>query len=236
MSFQDPIALLLGDWAIGINLGSIILRMMLSIILSALIGIERAEKRHTAGLRTFMTISSFFTVAMLLDINSGTGLYIISGCSIIAIAILGSNSLLFSSRNQLQGLTTSVALFSAGIIGLTSGAGLYVLTLASFIALYAILDFLPKVESRLREKSKHFELHIELKNSLLLQDFVLTIRKLGLHIDNLEPNTAYLNTGLAVYTVAISIVGNESEYKNHCDVIKALSTLDFISYIEEMEK
>ncbi len=236
MSFQDPIATLLGPWASEITIASVVLRLMISVVLSSIIGIERAEKRHTAGLRTFMTISVFFTVAMLLDLNSGKGVYMISGCSIIAIAILSSNSLLFSSRSQLQGLTTSMALFAAGLIGLASGAGLYVLTLISFVVLYSILDFLPKVETKLREKSKHFELHIELKNSLLLQDFVLTIRKLGLHIDNLEPNTAYLNTGLAVYSVAISIVGNESEYKNHADVIKALSTLDFISYIEEMDK
>lgn len=235
MFFQDPIALMLGPWASEVNVASIVIRIALSIILSAIIGIERAEKRHSAGLRTFMTISVFFTVAMLIDLACGSG-FLFSSCSLVATAILSSNSMLFSSRSQLQGFTTAIALFSSGIIGLSAGAGLYVLTLISFISLYSILHFLPAVENRLRERSRHFIIHLELRNSLLLQDFIFTIRKLGLRVDNLEQNPAYMNSGLAVYSVSISIIGNESEYRNHSEVIKALSTMDFISHIEEIEK
>lgn len=235
MFFQDPIALMLGPWASEVNVASIVIRIALSIILSVIIGIERAEKRHSAGLRTFMTISVFFTVAMLIDLACGSG-FLFSSCSLVATAILSSNSMLFSSRSQLQGFTTAIALFSSGIIGLSAGAGLYVLTLISFISLYSILHFLPAVENRLRERSRHFIIHLELRNSLLLQDFIFTIRKLGLRVDNLEQNPAYMNSGLAVYSVSISIIGNESEYRNHSEVIKALSTMDFISHIEEIEK
>ena len=46
---------------------------------------------------------------------------------VIAVAMLSGNSVLFSSRNQIRGLTTSAALWACGIIGLALGAGLSLL-------------------------------------------------------------------------------------------------------------
>ncbi len=54
---QDYIANLLGTWASELNTGSVLLRITLSVVLSAIIGCERSSKRHSAGLRTFIIIS-----------------------------------------------------------------------------------------------------------------------------------------------------------------------------------
>ena len=53
-ALKDPIAGLLGSWAADITVGSILLRILLSLFLGAVIGWERSNKRHSAGLRTFM--------------------------------------------------------------------------------------------------------------------------------------------------------------------------------------
>ena len=53
-ALMDPIAGLLGSWAADISVGSILLRILLSLFLGAVIGWERSNKRHSAGLRTFM--------------------------------------------------------------------------------------------------------------------------------------------------------------------------------------
>ena len=50
----DPLAHVMGEWASTINIYSIILRIALAIILGACIGWERSNKRHAAGLRTFI--------------------------------------------------------------------------------------------------------------------------------------------------------------------------------------
>lgn len=51
----DWIALhLLGAWSAELSLGTVILRLLLSLVLSAVIGCERSSKRHSAGLRTFI--------------------------------------------------------------------------------------------------------------------------------------------------------------------------------------
>ena len=203
----DPIAVLLKEskW---IPISIIIVRLLFSVILSAVIGWERSSKRHSAGLRTFMLVSIATTSTMILDIclsGAQTGIYLLSMATIIAIAIISVNSMLFSSRNQIKGLTTAVGLWATGIIGLTLGAGFYTVTLAAFFATLCGLSFFPTVEAFLKNRSNHFEIHLELKSSQYLQDFVTTIRKLGLVIDDIDLNPAYSGSGLSVYSIAISI-------------------------------
>ncbi len=235
---MDPIASYLGTWTEEIGFGSILLRICLSVTLSAVIGCERSSKRHSAGLRTFILVSLASTSAMMLDIYlSGLGaqLYMISAATVIATAIISVNSMLFSSRNQIKGLTTSVGLWANGIIGLCCGAGYYTVTLFSFVALLFCLSVFPRFEVYLKNRSNHFEVHLELKSSSNLQDFVTTIRRLGLTIDDIESNPAYINSGLSVYTIAISISSAElKKYKTHSEIIEALKTLSYVYHIEEM--
>lgn len=235
---MDPIAMRLGAWSVEIGAAAVIFRILLSVALAAVIGCERSSKRHSAGLRTFILVSLASTVAMLLDIYlsaKGDELYIISASTVIAAAIISVNSMLFSSRNQIKGLTTSMGLWATGIIGLTAGAGLYTVTLVSFAALLCCLSLFPAFETYLKNRSNHFEVHLELKSSEYLQDFVTVIRRLGLFIDDIESNPAYVNSGLSVYSIAISIDSAElKKYKTHKEIIEALKTLDYIYHIEEM--
>ena len=107
----DSIAKLLGDWSSQLGTWSVIFRIAISLVLSAIIGCERSSKRHSAGLRTFITISLASTVSMLIDLALIEGtprtLPILSAATIIASAMISGNSVLFSSRNQIRGLTTS---------------------------------------------------------------------------------------------------------------------------------
>ena len=238
-AFSDPISYALGDWAFNLTVGSAILRICLSLLLGAIIGCERATKRHSAGVRTFMLVMLASTMSMMVDLILARVLesefYFLSAATIIAAAMLSVNCVLFSSRNQIKGLTTSVALWACSIIGLSSGAGYYTLTLAGFIALLCTLNLFPTIEHFLKNRSNHFEIHLELKSSSHLQDFVTTIRKLGVIIDDIELNPAYVNSGLSVYSIAVSITSGElKKYKTHKEIIEALSSLDYVYYIEEM--
>ena len=186
-----------------------------------------------------MVVALSTTVSMILDIYlmQGVfgGLYLISAASMIGLAIITVNSILYSSRNQIKGLTTSVGLWSCGILGLCVGAGFYTVTLAVFAALMCSLSIFPRFERYLKNRSNHFEVHLELKNISYLQNFVTTIRELGMKIDDIEANAAYQNSGLSVYSIAISIGSDElKKYKTHTQIIEALRTLDYVYHIEEM--
>lgn len=235
----DWIAGFLGTWSTELTLGAILLRLALSMALAAIIGCERSSKRHSAGLRTFILVSLAGTSTMLIDQYLMDVLPItipvLSAAAVIGITTISGNSILFSSKNQIKGLTTSVGLWCCGIVGLALGAGLYTLALLGFAAILACLSWLPAFETYLKDRSNHFELHLELKSKYNLQDFVTTIRRLGLKIDDIEANPAYLNSGLSVYTVAITISSQElKKYKTHKEIIEALRCLDYIYYIGEL--
>ena len=236
---EDYIAQFLGEWSVGINFYSVLFRIFIVIVLASLIGCERSSKRHSAGLRTFIIVSMASAVSAMIDVcildMHPDGIPIISAASIVSVAMLSGNSILFSSKSQIKGITTSAGLWACGIIGLAAGGGLYTITLISFFALLFCISQLPRAEAKLKDRSNHFEIHLELKNSYNLQDFITTIRKLGLKIDDIESNPAYSNSGLSVYSVSMTISERDfKKYKKHRDIIEALRTLDYIHHIEEM--
>ncbi len=239
LNVVDPISHLLGEWSERIDLWSILLRIAVSVLFSAIIGWERSTKRHAAGLRTFMLTSLASTMAMLLDLFLITkfiiGFPIISAAVVIGIAIISSNSILFSSKSQIKGLTTAAGLWAVGFLGLLIGAGFYTVSIIGFLAMMICLSMFPRMERHFKNRSNHFEVHLELKSKENLQSFVATIRQLGLRIDDIEVNPAYINSGLSVYSVALTIQSAElKKYKTHSEIIDALRSIDYIHHIEEM--
>ena len=169
----------------------------------------------------------------MLDIGFGAA-PIVSAAAVVGLAIVSSNSVLFSSRSQIKGLTTSTGLWSCGIAGLAIGSGLYTLAIAACIAILATLSLFPSFEKYLKDRSNHFEIHLELKDRSNLQDFVTTIRRLGLRIDDIESNPAYASSGLSVYSVSVTITSAElKKYKRHDEIIAALRSLDYVYFIDE---
>lgn len=235
----DILAQWLGQWSQELTLGAILLRVGLSAVFSAIIGCERSSKRHSAGLRTFLVVSIAGATVMLVDqwlyVCCGVAVPVLSAAAVLGMAIISGNAILFSSRSQIKGLTTSVALWCCGIVGLVLGAGLYTLAVVLFAVLLWSLSSLPVLEKHLKDRSNHFEVHLELKNKGDLADFVATIRALGIRIDDIESNPAYIGSGLSVFSVSFTVAGEElKKYKNHADIINALRSLEYVHYIEEM--
>ena len=236
----DPIAALLGSWASQLTTASIALRLALSFVFAAAIGCERSNKRHSAGLRTFILVALSSTSATLLDIFlmevSKSGFPMISAAVVIGIAIISTSSILYSSKSQIKGLTTAAGLWSCSIIGLGLGAGFYTASLIGFVALLFAISLLPSMETYLKDRSNHFEIHLELNEKHSLWDFITTIRRLGLIIDDIESNPAYVGSGLSVFSISLTITKAElKKYKTHKEIIQALGTLDYVSYIEEIQ-
>ena len=236
---KDWISGLLGQWSGELNLWSVLFRLVLSLVLSAIIGCERSSKRHSAGLRTFILVSLVGTGTMLIDqylmLFYKAPLPVLSAAGVIGTATLSSNSVLFSSKSQIKGLTTSVGLWCCGVVGIALGAGMYTVALGLTLTMLACMSSLPTLEKSLKDRSNHFEVHLELKNKSDLPDFVSTVRALGIRIDDIESNPAYLNSGISVFSVSFTVASEElKQYKKHEDIISALRSLEYVYHIEEM--
>ena len=235
MNYVDPIAKLLGNWAVEVTVPSILLRLVAALLFAFLVGSERSAKGHTAGLKTFILFSLATTVCMIVDMCHG-GVPYCSMAAIVGGAMLSGNSILFGAKNQIKGLTTSTWLWTCGIFGLVVGAGMYLVAVLLAVVYAVILWCFPEVEKRLKQHSRHFEIHLELLNRNDLQSFLTTLRKLGMRVDDVEMNSAFINSGLFVYSLRLTIESAElKKYKTHDELIEALRSIEYIHFIEEIK-
>jgi len=136
-----------------LNDAEIIMRLVLSVILSGLIGLERQIHRRTAGLRTHILVSLGSCLIML------TSLYIfaiyknevpldparIAAGVITGIGFLGAGAII-RDRGGVKGLTTAASLWVVAGIGLATGCGFYKAALFTTVLALLTLFFLRYVE------------------------------------------------------------------------------------------
>ena len=234
----DILASLLGEWSQSVNIYSSMLKIVLTVVMGTILGAERARNRHAAGLRTFIVVALGAMLAGVGDlyfVKVLSSFPFLSAATVIGIAIISGNTILFTSKSQIKGLTTSGGLWAMALIGITVGLGLYTTALIAFAVLLFALSAFNKMERYFKARSSHFEIHLELVARNVLQEFTGTIRKFGLKIDDIEINPAYANSGLGVYTIKLKVVDPNLCKKTHKEIIDILSSLECVHYIEEIQ-
>ncbi len=235
---MDVIGKLLGSWAEEFNIYSCILKISICVVIGITIGAERARNLQAAGLKTFMFVSLSSVIAGMFDFYMTTnGLTVIPiACPVIILStgIISSNTILFNSKNQFRGLTTSVGIICTEAMALVISYGFYFIGVIGLAIYIAGAIILPKLEIKIKRRSLSFEIYVELKTRESLQKFIQALRQLGLKVNGVELNPAYVNSGLAVYSVALKINKRELNNTNHKEIIEAISSLDTVNFIEEI--
>ena len=158
-----------------VNLIGAITKLVLSLVLGAIIGIERRRKGQIAGLRTFALISMGATLAMLISIyipqeylglkNGDPGR--IAAQVVSGVGFLGAGAII-QMKGSVRGLTTAAGMWMTASIGLAVGAGMYLVACVAAILIVGVLISLEVAEKRL---FKGAELKIvRLKVGCVLED------------------------------------------------------------------
>lgn len=131
-------------------------KLVVSFILGAIIGIERQFRRREAGMRTFTLICMGSAAAMLISIwipqcypdflNGDPGR--IAAQVLTGIGFLGAGAIM-QSHGSIHGLTTAACIWVVAVIGLAVGAGMYVPALIGTGLTLVILISLEKLEKRM---------------------------------------------------------------------------------------
>lgn len=234
---MDIIAKALGSWAQEFNVYSSLLKIALCLCIGVIIGAERSRNLQAAGLKTFVFISVASVLAGIFDFYMitvvGAGISFACPIIILSTAIISSNTILFNSKNQFRGLTTSVGLICTEAMALVISFGFYFIGIIGLVAYIIGYITLPKLETAVKRKSNSFEVYVELKSRESLQKFIQAVRQLGLKINSVELNPAYANSGIAVYSMILKIIKSELGNTNHKDIVEAISGLDMVNFIEE---
>lgn len=142
------------------------LRLTIAVICGAVIGFDREQRGHAAGLRTHMLIAlgaaTFALVGICLyaEINAtalanghqapGDPLRTISGV-VSGVGFLGAGAILHH-RGRAIGLTTAAGIWTVAAIGVASGAGLHLIALMVTGLAFITLTLVGYVESMSNRK------------------------------------------------------------------------------------
>ena len=141
----------------SVTITSAALKLLLSMILGAMVGLERRHKGQIAGMRTFALICMGATLAMLVSIyilerlfgwteNGDPGR--IAAQVISGIGILGAGAII-QMKGSVRGLTTAAGMWMTASIGLAVGAGMYWVAVIASVLIILVLTLLELCEKKL---------------------------------------------------------------------------------------
>jgi len=150
----------------------IVIRILLSMFIGGIVGVQREFQRTAAGFRTHTLVALGACVAMLtneylfrmyapmsnMDI-ARMGSYVISG-----IGFLGAGSII-KDGFRIQGLTTAAGLWVVACLGIAAGAGFYIAALAGTFMVVLTLTLLKVIEDKFMRKKKRTQIDIQIKNA-----------------------------------------------------------------------
>jgi len=129
-----------------------LLRILLSLVLGALIGLERERRRQPAGFRTHtvLAVGSALLSMVSVYIPYAYGSFNVDPSRIASqvvsgIGFLGAGAILRMGVS-VKGLTTAASLWTTAGIGLATGAGMYVLSFFSTLVILMVLSLMSRIE------------------------------------------------------------------------------------------
>lgn len=142
--------------ATEVSTASSIAKLLISLVLGGLVGLERKRKGQIAGIRTFALISMGAALAMILSIyvpqeylglkNGDPGR--IAAQVITGIGFLGAGAII-QSKGSVRGLTTAAGIWMVACIGMAVGVGMYMVAIIATLLIIAVLTVLERIERRI---------------------------------------------------------------------------------------
>lgn len=215
---------------------SVVVRILVSVIVGGLIGLERGMKHRPAGLRTYMLVCVGSCLLMLTNQYiyqmTGAGDPMRLGAQVVSgIGFLGAGTIVVTKHNQIKGLTTAAGLWASAGVGLAIGIGFYEAALTATVGIYVILTILQKWETKIHKKIRVIELYVELNVTTSVSEFTHDLREMGFQIESIQ-----FEAGGAVdqnaRAIVVSIKGSKRE--DHSFLIQRIKNLSGVVYLEEL--
>lgn len=215
---------------------SVIFRIVLSMFLCGIIGVERGIRNRPAGFMTYIMVGMGSTIIMLTN-EYISSLYDFSdpsrmGAQVVSgIGFLGAGTIITTSKNHIKGLTTAAGIWSTAAVGLAVGVGFYSGAVAgAFLILFA-LTLLKKIDMYIKEHARVMELYIEYDEEFSMKTLSEEIDDKGYKLMELEfGRLKTINKEFG--TLSCSIYS--SKKFDHNSIITNIKNIAGICYIREI--
>ena len=228
---------LLMDTATGWSAVAIWIRLMFSLLVGMIIGIDRAMKRRTAGVKTHVLVCMGAALVML------TGEYLVRtfpeakiditrmGAQVISgVGFLGVGTIMITGRNQVRGLTTAACLWICACVGLAAGAGFIEGTIYALILIVITLKLLSKVDAIVHERANVFNFYLEFYANKSVVGFIDEIRTKNIRISSFDvmKNKLKGEGPSAVLTLEVK------DKKLKKTLLHDIQEMEYVRYVEEL--
>ncbi len=148
--FSDIYTAVMSD---DVTTAGAVFKLVLSMILGCVVGIQRKRKGQPAGVRTFSLICMGATLAMIISIyvpqeylglkNGDPGR--IAAQVISGVGFLGAGAII-QMKGSVRGLTTAAGIWMVAAIGMGVGVGLYIISIVATVLILIVLVQVERIE------------------------------------------------------------------------------------------
>lgn len=216
----------------GIN---IMIRMLVSLVLGCIIGLDRSVKRRGAGTKTHTVVCLGATLVALTaqymeEMFPGhSDMARLSAQVISGVGFLGVGTI-FVSDHKIRGLTTAASLWTCACIGLAVGTGFVEGAVFTTILLLVALHVLPSIERLMLKHTKYYTLYIEVESNKCVPAVIEQIKKTNMTIDTFDVVKAKgKGGGVSVLT---TLRMNDKDTREH--FLEILQAIDGVVAVENL--
>ena len=221
------------------NWQTILIRILIAIALSTVVGVEREYKNRPAGMRTHVLVCLGACIVALIessfmaDLSSETNGNVaynfgrLSAQVISGIGFLGAGTI-FTAQRKIVGLTTAASLWNIACLGLAVGYGYYVIAVVGCVFVIAVLVMMQRIVHVNTVKKVEVTFIHRVETMQFINDYFneqeISTIDLDFHVEARDGNNIYTN----IYTLQMpnrvsytDVVNHLSEYH---DVLSVRTT------------
>lgn len=224
----------------NLSISEIFVRLLLSIIFSGLIGLERERNNSSAGLKTHILVGMGSTIIALIQIevisfvaNNPEPNVRVDAVRLIAqvvsgIGFLGAGAIMTTKRT-IVGLTTAASIWGVSVIGLALGMGFYEISIVGSLLILTVLIVFKRIfvvhgpQQVLVKFFQEKEAEDEIKS---------LIRSVDKNFEILSIKTEVLKDKLVKTQIYRLKLNKKMQFS---DIVKLLSSVDEVLTVEPTE-
>lgn len=215
---------------------SIIVRLSLAVLMGGLIGLERSQNKHTAGLRTFALIclgSALCTIAniYLQETTGSADTSRIAAGVVSGIGFIGVGTIIITGHNRVRGLTTAAGLWTAGCLGIALGAGMIWISVFCFILIMLVMNVLHPLSKSMEAHSRIIDIYIEIDMQKGIEELNQFVREHNFKVLSLVKKREKIMKGS---NIVVYIQLDLKKRMDHSRITEEITKLTAVEYCEEV--
>ena len=224
------------DYLRELNIASICLRILLSLIIGGILGLERGKNNRPAGFRTYILVCLGSSIVMMTNqyvyqvfgVSDPTrmGAHVISG-----IGFLGAGTIMVTGRQQIKGITTAAGMWTSACCGLAIGTGFYEGAIVGGIIIFLIMEFLEKTDSIMRKRSNIIDIYLEFSSKKPFSTFLTYARTNDFEVSNIQiSKNKHIKTG----ELCVVLTLESRKKRTQEEMLSIIGSMEEVSFVEKL--